>query len=85
MGKKAQRRAARVAAAQARDCEWIRRGMADPMTLGHLRGCSEAQLRAVLLRASSDAARPMSPNHIRGLVVLGALQALARERREGRE
>lgn len=85
MGRKADKRAARVAAAQARDCGWIRRGMGDDKTLAHLRECSEDHLRAVLFRASSDAARPMSPNHVRGLVVLGALQMLARERLEARE
>lgn len=80
MGKKAERRAARVAAAQARSCEWIRRGMGDAATLAHLRECDEHHLKAVLLRASRDAARPMSPDHVRGLVVLGALHALAQER-----
>lgn len=80
MGRKADRRAARVAAAQARSCGWIRRGMTDEATLAHLRTCSEHHLKAVLVRASHDAARPMSPDHVRGLVVLGALHALAQER-----
>jgi hypothetical protein len=85
MGRKADRRAARVAAAQARDLEWIRRGMADEVTLAHLRRCDEHHLKAVLFRASADAARPMSENHVRGLVCLGALEALARDRMEARE
>lgn len=80
MGKKADRRAARVAAAQARSCGWIRRGMQDEPTLAHLRGCDEHHLKAVLVRASHDAARPMSPDHVRGLVVLGALETIAQER-----
>ncbi len=80
MGRKADRRAARVAAAQARSLEWIRRGMQDADTLAQLRTCSEHHLKAVLVRASHDAARPMSPDHVRGLVVLGALHALAQER-----
>lgn len=80
MGRKADRRSARVAAAQARSLEWIRRGMQDADTLAHLRTCSEHHLKAVLVRASQDAARPMGPDHVRGLVVLGALHALAQER-----
>jgi hypothetical protein len=54
--------------------------MQDEPTLAHLRTCSEHHLKAVLVRASHDAARPMSPDHVRALVVLGALHALAQER-----
>jgi hypothetical protein len=80
MGKKADRRAARMAAAQARSCAWIKRGMTDEATLAHLRKCDEFGLRAALVRASQDAARPMSPHHVHGLVVLGALATIAQER-----
>ncbi len=80
MGKKADRRAAREAAAQARSCAWIQRGMMDEATLAHLRRCDEFGLRAALLRASHDAARPMSPHHVHGLVVLGALETIKLER-----
>lgn len=80
MGSKAGRRAARVAAAQARDCEWIRRGMSDVRTLETLRASDERTLKAALLRASHDAARPSHPNHVKALVVLGGLQTLAQER-----
>jgi len=54
--------------------------MTDEATLAHLRKCDEFGLKAALVRASQDAARPMSPHHVHGLVVLGALETIAQER-----
>lgn len=65
---------------------WIRVGMEHHETLAALRACNEKTLKAVLIRASRDAARArkaqaLSPNQRRGLMCIGALDVIAQERR----
>lgn len=85
MGKKSDKRSARVAAAQARDQAYFRLGLQDAKTLAHLRELTERRLVDVQARALRDAARPMSPGRPAAYVVLGAMARLIRERLEARE
>lgn len=84
MGRKADKRAARVAAAQARDQEYFQAGLQDSRTLAHLRSLPEQRLLDVQARALGDIRRPMSPNRAVAYVTLGALARLIRERTEAR-
>lgn len=80
--KKAQLRAARIAAAQARDAQIVAAAQRDPFLVDWLRGSREkdpAAFRKALDLAQREAARPSSPDHQRALVALGGLKALQAE------
>lgn len=82
MGTKAEKRAARTAAAQARDQALVERASGDPLLLDWLKKSRELDPRAFARAAAGarhHAARPSSPEHQRALVVLGGLQALEAE------
>lgn len=76
---KSQKRAQRVAAAQARDAQIVEGGARDPFLIDWLRGSREkdpAAFQKALALAEREAARPSSPDHARALVALGGLRAL---------
>lgn len=76
---KSQKRAARVAAAQARDAAVIEAGSRDPFLIDWLRGSRQkdpAAFQKALALAEREAARPSSPDHARALVALGGYRAL---------
>lgn len=85
MGRKADKRAARVAAARERDQAYFQMGLGDAAPLAHLRTLSEQRLLDVQARALGDIRRPMSANRAVAHVTLGALARLIRERTEARE
>lgn len=79
---KTERRAARIAAAQARDAQIVAAAQRDPFLVDWLRGSREkdpAAFRRALDLAQREAARPSSPDHQRALVALGGLRALQAE------
>ena len=79
---KAERRAARIAAAQARDARIVEGGARDPFLLDWLResrSLDPAAFKRALDLAQREAARPSSPDHQRALVALGGLRALQAE------
>lgn len=85
MGKKADKRAARAAAAQARDQALFQLGLRDELTLAHLRCLPEGRLLDVQQHALGAVQRPMSENRAAAYVTLGAMARLIRERLEARE
>lgn len=79
---KADTRAARQAAAQARDAELVERAKRDPFLIAHLRNSRAADPAAfaqVAARVRAKAARPSDPDYWRALVSLGGLAALEAE------
>lgn len=82
MGRKADKRAARIAAAKDRDQAFFQAGLGDERTLVHLRSLPERRLLDVQQRALRDIKRPMSPNRAVAYVTLGALARLILERTE---
>ena len=79
MGKKADRQAARIAAAQARQVELLAAGAKDPLLCSALQdGRKEhpASWSKARQRAEHDAQRPSSANYQQALVALGAMQAV---------
>lgn len=79
---KADTRAARQAAAQARDAELVERAKRDPFLVAHLRNSRAADPAAfaqVAARVRAVAARPSDPDYRRALVSLGGLAALESE------
>lgn len=76
---KSERRAARIAAAQARDAQIVEQATRDPFLVDWLRGSREKDpgaFQKALALAEREAARPSSPDHARALVALGGLRAL---------
>lgn len=79
---KADTRAARQAAAQARDADLVERAKRDPFLIAHLRNSRAADPVAfsqVAARVRAVAARPSDPDYRRALVSLGGLTALEAE------
>ncbi len=79
---KADTRAARIAAAQARDADLVERAKRDPFLIAHLRNSRAADPKGfaeVAARVRAVAARPSSPDYRRALVSLGGLAALEAE------
>lgn len=79
MGRKQEERAARQAAAQARDAELVERAKRDPFLIAHLRNSRAADpegFAQVAARVRSVAARPSDPDYRRALVSVGGLAAL---------
>ena len=79
MGTKAEQRAARQAAALARDADLVERAKRDPFLIAHLRNSRAADpagFAEVAARIRAVAARPSSPDYRRALVSLGGLAAL---------
>lgn len=79
MSKKSEQRAARQAAAQARDAELVERAKRDPFLIAHLRNSRAADPKGfseVAARVRSVAARPSDPDYRRALVSVGGLAAL---------
>lgn len=79
MGKKSERREARIFAAKERDGKMFSRGLIDEPTLQHLRRLPEYRRREVMNHALSTVSRPMNPHRDEALVVLGAMATLAQE------
>lgn len=80
MGRKADRRATRVAAAQARQIELLAAGAKDSLLCGALQDARAERhpeaWRKALRKAERDAQRPSSPNYQQALVTLGAMRAV---------
>lgn len=79
MGKKAERRSARAAAAQVRDEALREAGNRDPFLFDWLqqsRRLAPAQFERMRREVERDAASPSCPNHKQAVIALGALRRL---------
>jgi hypothetical protein len=84
MGRKAEQRQQRTAAAQARDAQIIASGQRDPLLLDWMKESRQrdpAGFHKAAAHARHQAARPSSPERVQALVALGGLQALEAEDR----
>ena len=82
MSKKSEQRAARAAAAQARDADLVERAKRDPFLIAHLRNSRATDpegFAQVAAKVRSVAARPSDPDYRRALVSMGGLAALEAE------